>query len=91
MKDPAVRKDGLCYICKKPRHPERSRLYARGQAESDPFCSTQCCKTKHKTVFKWAPTFSAQGYEPPMQLEHSINPRELPHTLLPGGGDARDG
>lgn len=47
--DPRVRKDGRCSVCRKSRKPERSRKYARGQADKDPFCSTVCARQWHGT------------------------------------------
>lgn len=45
--DPPVRPDGKCAVCPKPRHPERSSRYARGHAEADSFCSSECCRKWH--------------------------------------------
>lgn len=54
--DPRVRDDVLCFICLKPRQPERSKRYAKGIAELDTFCSNICAR-------KW--------YENPVP-DHSI-------------------
>lgn len=48
--DPKPRKDGGCAECGKPRRPERSRRYAKQEAERDPFCSTECCRNWHGTA-----------------------------------------
>jgi len=45
--DPAVRDDGLCVVCLKPRHPERSRRYAGDIATFDSFCSSTCAREWH--------------------------------------------
>jgi hypothetical protein len=45
--DPPVPADGSCYVCGKPRHPERSKRYAPGIAALDPFCSNMCCRAYH--------------------------------------------
>jgi hypothetical protein len=37
VKEPRVRKNGRCYVCKGPR-PLRAVTY------HDPFCSTACCR-----------------------------------------------
>ncbi len=42
--DPPVPKDGGCYVCQKPRKPERSRKYAGDIAFLDPFCSGDCAR-----------------------------------------------
>lgn len=82
-KDP--RRTDRCPQCRKPMPPitKTMRTYAGPQIDAEPFCSTGCCKAWHRVEFRWSPTTSTQGYEPPMQLEHSINPREIP---LPAGG-----
>jgi hypothetical protein len=49
LPDPPVREDGRCIVCPKARHPERSRKYAGGTAETDPFCSTQCARAYYGT------------------------------------------
>lgn len=56
-RDPPIRKDGKCYVCKKPRKPkvgvktgmpskhgDPTYLAAR---KLDPFCSTECCRAFH--------------------------------------------
>jgi hypothetical protein len=57
--DPAVRKDGKCALagCSKKRPitqadaklQRRLRVYAGGQADADPFCSSRCCRRFHGT------------------------------------------
>jgi hypothetical protein len=47
--EPAVPADGSCAVCGKPRKPERSRKYAHGCAEIDPFCSVECARKFHGT------------------------------------------
>lgn len=51
-KEPKVRRDGRCVVCKKPRN-------AITKAYDDPFCSTACChqyhEVKHRPItFVWA-------------------------------------
>lgn len=43
--DPPVRTDGLCIVCLKPRHPERSKKYGGDVAELDPFRKTECARS----------------------------------------------
>jgi hypothetical protein len=43
VKEPRPRKDGTCFVCRKPRRLDQSRLY-RVQAKADPFCSADCCR-----------------------------------------------
>jgi hypothetical protein len=64
--DPAVREDGLCFICLKPRRPERSKKYARAIAERDPFCSSTCARTWHENPI---PDLSIWGR--PRRLENN--------------------
>lgn len=52
--DPPLRADGRCAVCGKPRKTDRSQRYARGEAERDPFCSTQCCKAYHGIIDRFA-------------------------------------
>lgn len=59
--DPAVRADGLCVVCDKPRHPERSAKYAKGIAELDPFCSNVCARDWYANPI---PDFSIWGLTP---------------------------
>ncbi len=47
--DPPIPPDGSCAICAKPRNTERSAKYAKGCAEIDAFCSTQCARYYHGT------------------------------------------
>ena len=54
-KDPPVRKDGLCVVCKKPRDPAASGKYGGAAAALDPFCSTACCREY------WGTTIVATG------------------------------
>lgn len=42
--DPPPNPDGSCLICRKQRHPERSKSYAGVTAELDPFCSCECAR-----------------------------------------------
>jgi hypothetical protein len=46
--DPPVREDGTCFVCLKPRRPERSRRYAGDIAVFDPFCSNTCAREWHE-------------------------------------------
>jgi len=43
-KDPPIRTNGGCAKCGQPRHPERSRRYAKHAADLDPFCSNICAR-----------------------------------------------
>ena len=52
LPDPPCPKGGRCVVCGKPRKPQRSRKYAGGRAESDPFCSTVCCREWHGTQLR---------------------------------------
>lgn len=36
-KEPKIRKDGLCVVCKKERNEGATRNF-------DPFCSSDCCR-----------------------------------------------
>ncbi len=56
--DPKVRKDGKCAVCKQPRRPERSRKYAPGIADADPFCDVKCAR-----LFHGQPDLAEQGRE----------------------------
>lgn len=47
--DPPVAADGRCLTCRRPRHPERSRKYAREIAERDPWCGRTCAEAWHAT------------------------------------------
>lgn len=53
LSDPPVRADGRCAHpgCTKLRQPERSRKYARAEADTDPWCSTNCCRLFHGVRF----------------------------------------
>jgi len=42
--DPPVREDGLCQQCLGPRRTERSQRYAKGIAQLDPWCSSDCAR-----------------------------------------------
>lgn len=46
--DPSVREDGNCFVCLKPRRPERSMRYAGDVAVLDPFCSNICARGWHE-------------------------------------------
>jgi hypothetical protein len=48
-KDPRVRKDGKCYVCKKPRRlPKALQKGVPVQMyELDPFCSSVCARVYH--------------------------------------------
>jgi hypothetical protein len=49
--DPPVRPDGTCARCGKPRHVNAQvRKYAGHQIDTDPFCSTACCRAHHGTT-----------------------------------------
>lgn len=59
-KDPPVRQDGRCYVCKKPRVVPASRqkgvpidVYLQ-----DPFCSNMCARTYHDAPMRSAFTSS---------------------------------
>ena len=39
--------DAGCVVCGRDRRPDRSRRYARGAAELDPFCSRNCCEAHY--------------------------------------------
>jgi hypothetical protein len=49
LPDPAVRPDGMCAQCGKPRHPEWSLKYGGPAAGLDAFCSATCCREYHGT------------------------------------------
>lgn len=78
MKDPRVRKDGKCAVCKKPRQPERSRKYARTAAEVDPFCSIECCRAYHATPY---PTEHKTGRAKGTKQYYGVG---VPHGTLAG-------
>jgi hypothetical protein len=44
MKEPKPRKDGTCYVCRKPRKLKGLKPVYRTAAEHDPFCSKPCCE-----------------------------------------------
>ena len=46
--DPPIPADGSCFVCGKPRRPERSRRYAGMLAEMDSFCSMPCARVYFK-------------------------------------------
>ena len=49
--DPPVRDDGCCIVCEKPRTiTKQVRRYAGVQIDSDPFCSSRCCREWHGTA-----------------------------------------
>lgn len=54
--EPAVRKDGHCHVCLKPRRPERSQTYAKGCAQIDAFCSSDCARIYHRNPLPERPT-----------------------------------
>lgn len=64
--DPPVPPDGTCATCGKPRDPERSRKYARLEADRDPFCSVRCCRSFHGTMIEEqatrVPTVKSQSW-----------------------------
>jgi hypothetical protein len=49
VKDPRVRKDGLCAHCRKPREMPRTHHGSINAAVYllDPFCSTSCARAYH--------------------------------------------
>lgn len=66
--DPPVRADGRCYVCLKPRDPERSRKYAGDVATLDPFCSNVCAR-----AFHGQPNLDEQGAESRKRLLRGRN------------------
>ena len=50
--DPPVPADGTCYVCHRPRKPERSRRYAGPTALTDPFCSNTCARAYYGTTLE---------------------------------------
>lgn len=45
--DPPVRADGRCAECGKARVIPKTTYASREQYESDPFCSSKCCRRYH--------------------------------------------
>ena len=65
--DPERREDGRCarHGCKKPLQKQTARhpRYAGDEILSEPFCSTECCKTYHGVKWQAARDWErGQGY-----------------------------
>ena len=61
VKEPRVRKDGRCYVCKSPRPPGAVTYH-------DPFCSTACCRMYYEvpetTLVRGADSDEGTGASP---------------------------
>lgn len=51
-KDPPIRKDGKCAVCKQPIKPVKPQRGVPIAAYNDPFCSSRCCRQYHGTSIK---------------------------------------
>jgi len=59
--DPPIPADGSCFVCGKPRRPERSRRYAGMLAEMDSFCSSTCSRAYHGNPLPTGSIWSKPG------------------------------
>jgi hypothetical protein len=52
VRDPRVRPDGRCAVCRKPRQKWHKGLsyVSRAQFEMDPFCSTECARSYYASA-----------------------------------------
>ena len=59
--DPPVPEDGTCFVCRKPRKPERSRKYAGITATLDPFCRSDCARVFYGNPLPFARNFEEEA------------------------------